>query len=853
MRTFHTQSFTPRNDGARKLAAATRAIMEPVESRLMMSITPVTEQVSAITAKFETVQNQNSGSTAEDPAVWVNATDASLSTVIGTDKQGALTVYGLDGKVIQRITGSGYNSVDVRGNLVAATNLSNNTISFFTVDPATRQLTAANARTIRPNFSGDIYGLAMYQSAESGKTYVFVNNRSGNVEQFEVNAVSGKYDATSVRRFAVGSIAEDMVADDETGALYIAQEDIALWKYGAEPTDGTVRTQVDKVGTGGHLAADIEGLGIYKTANGQGYLIASSQGSSDYAVYDRLTGEYITRFSVSASATVDGAQTSAGLEVTSANLGGDFSGGMFVVSDTKNDTGNENYKLVSWNDIANAQGIPLVIDNVQTPPPVVVTPPPVVEQTFPVISAFNLIDADTGEVLMQLKDGSTVDLSKYAGVKFNIEAVTAPEKGSVKFTFDGFTRVENRAPYRIGGDFGEIALPDFDAGSHSLTATTFNEAGALGEVGNVYTLSFNVITGTTTPPPVTQTPTLTKPSTPTGVSATANGSDSITVKWTAASRATGYKISRSTNGTTYSDVATVGAVTSFTDDNLADSTKYYYKVTAFNAAGSSALSSAVSAYTKAAIDTTPIDDIVQEVTGRPDAKNTGTTGTLQAVDQNTVDWKSNTTYKNLIIKGSVDIRGLSNITFENCVFDAGGSRWGVRADDGAGTNRVFKNCEFKNMASSAIYGGDYAVYNSYVHHSAGDGFKATQNVLIQGCYITMLGMSDGSHADGVQIRDGNNIKIIGNFFDMPIRSDTSTNSSMFLQLDSKNVTFSNNWCIGGNYTVAAYPDSSDNNVKITNNIFYSGTPRFGFGNVSDGVLWSGNVTDSGKTALTNMK
>src|SRR5207253_11081837 len=54
---------------------------------------------------------------------------SSASTIIGTDKQGALTVYSLDGQVVQTITGSGYNNVDVRGNLVAATNLTNNSRS----------------------------------------------------------------------------------------------------------------------------------------------------------------------------------------------------------------------------------------------------------------------------------------------------------------------------------------------------------------------------------------------------------------------------------------------------------------------------------------------------------------------------------------------------------------------------------------------------------------------------------------------------------------------------------------------------------------------------------------------------
>ena len=93
MRTIHTQSPSPRKESpARKLAAATRAVIEPVEARLMMSITPVTEQVAAITAKFETAPTTHTGDSADDPAVWVNPTDASLSASLRSAELGCFRV-----------------------------------------------------------------------------------------------------------------------------------------------------------------------------------------------------------------------------------------------------------------------------------------------------------------------------------------------------------------------------------------------------------------------------------------------------------------------------------------------------------------------------------------------------------------------------------------------------------------------------------------------------------------------------------------------------------------------------------------------------------------------------------------
>ena len=72
-----------------------------------------------------------------------------------------------------------------------------------------------------------------------------------------------------MRQFSVGSTTEGCVADDEVGHFYVAEEDVAIWKYGAEPGAGTSRTKVDGAG-GGRLTADIEGLAIYYASNGTG-------------------------------------------------------------------------------------------------------------------------------------------------------------------------------------------------------------------------------------------------------------------------------------------------------------------------------------------------------------------------------------------------------------------------------------------------------------------------------------------------------------------------------------------------------------------------------------------------------
>src|SRR5215213_11465062 len=108
----------------------------------------------------------------------------------------------------------------------------------------------------------------MYHSAVTGRFYIFVNSEAGEVEQWELLATSeSRVDARKVRSFTVGSQTEGCVADDTAGVLYIAEEAVGIWKYGAEPDANTAGTKVDSAG-GGHLVADVEGLTIADTGKG---------------------------------------------------------------------------------------------------------------------------------------------------------------------------------------------------------------------------------------------------------------------------------------------------------------------------------------------------------------------------------------------------------------------------------------------------------------------------------------------------------------------------------------------------------------------------------------------------------
>lgn len=328
--------------------------------------------VNTVEPVVETEQVEDYGDAADDPAIWVHPTDPELSLVIGAQKKRGIEVYDLSGKRVQVLAMGRTNNVDLRqgvllgGNrrdIVAGSNRDHRTLTLYEIDSATRKLTDVAAAPIATGLR-DPYGLCMYHSAKSGKLYVFINNPdAGEFRQWEIQASGAKLSGKLVREFTVGTQAEGCVADDETGALYIAEEDVGLWRYAAEPDDSSPRRQLDSTGDDGRLKDDVEGVAIYRGKDGAGYLIVSNQGADNYAVYRREgNNDFIGFFSIVANDElgIDGASETDGLEVTSVALGRRFSQGLLVVQDGRNITPvqRQNFKLVSWEHVATALGLP---------------------------------------------------------------------------------------------------------------------------------------------------------------------------------------------------------------------------------------------------------------------------------------------------------------------------------------------------------------------------------------------------------------------------------------------------------------------------------------------------------------
>ncbi|EJL33315.1 3-phytase (myo-inositol-hexaphosphate 3-phosphohydrolase) [Caulobacter sp. AP07] len=327
-------------------------------------------KLTLVTATMETRPVDHGGDAADDPAIYVHPTDPAKSAIIATDKKGGMLVYDLSGKLLQHLPDGKMNNVDLRHGfklagksvtLVTASDRTHKAVAIYTIDPETRLLTSV-ADGVQATGLSDPYGLCMYRNRK-GATFVFISDPNGLVRQWKLVATpAGKVRAQPVRDVKFDTQTEGCVADDETGKLYVAEEDVALWTLGAEPATGTARKAVARVADNPALKDDLEGVGLYAQAGGKGYLVVSSQGNNSYALFRREgDNAYVGSFAVIADGAsgIDGISETDGLEVTSASLGAGLEGGAFVAQDGRNVSPpeNQNFKLVPWSTIARKLGL----------------------------------------------------------------------------------------------------------------------------------------------------------------------------------------------------------------------------------------------------------------------------------------------------------------------------------------------------------------------------------------------------------------------------------------------------------------------------------------------------------------
>lgn len=353
--------------GALVVGRDTLSVRDGTRLRSFRAGRPASATLPIVTARVQTVPVAQGGDSADDPAIWVHPNDPTASLVLGTDKKRGLGVYDLQGRELQFLPVGRINNVDLRQDvrigsermdIAVATQRDEHGIVLFGIG-ADRQVSELARITLGYK---DIYGMCMRRTAQA-EAEVIVNDKDGRFLQVRIERdPGGAIVARRLREFRVASQPEGCVVDEAGGTLFVGEEKRGVWALAAEPTDARASDRRLVLPAGGVLRADVEGMAIHR-GSAQAYLVVSSQGNDSYVVMEatapyRVRGAF--RIGINVGQGIDGASETDGLEVTAAPLGTGFPRGMLVVQDGRKrlPEGPQNFKYVSWEDVARALALP---------------------------------------------------------------------------------------------------------------------------------------------------------------------------------------------------------------------------------------------------------------------------------------------------------------------------------------------------------------------------------------------------------------------------------------------------------------------------------------------------------------
>lgn len=311
----------------------------------------------------------------DDPAIWINRANPAESLILGTDKNvdGALYVFGLDGKVRGDKVVRGLvrpNNVDVAYGLSVAGKATDiavvteryaNRLRVYRL-PDMAPIDGGGAPVFVGEQARDCMGVALYTRASDGAVFAIVSRaetgapRQGYLHQYRlVDDGTGTVRAVFTRAFGAWSGKKEIEAiavDNELGFVYYSDEGVGVRKYHADPLADDAEDELALIGAEG-FAEDHEGISIYPTGKGTGYVLVSDQQRNAFRVFAREGApgkphEHVFLKSVDVSAI-----ESDGSEVTSVALPGFPQGLLVAMSNGKV------FHYYAWEDLAGAGGVEL--------------------------------------------------------------------------------------------------------------------------------------------------------------------------------------------------------------------------------------------------------------------------------------------------------------------------------------------------------------------------------------------------------------------------------------------------------------------------------------------------------------
>ncbi|MDX9799922.1 MAG: phytase [Spirochaetia bacterium] len=314
---------------------------------------------------------------ADDPAVWIHPTNPAKSLIFGVDKSEGLWVWTLDGKELTAVDPSGkVGNVDVRNGFnlggkkvdIVALNLRKvayksrvSKVAIYAINPdwtsgADVLKVLCNGKSSGNDLQTGTYGFTLYKDSAKDKMYIFEapDSEPYMPRQYEIisSANGDSVTVKPVRDLAYsGGVNEGMVADDDEGYVYIAEESYGIHKYLVSPDADPKAVSTFALKSDGYRR-DREGIALYNAGPGKGYLIVVDQAEkaagtfSVYRIYDRITNKLVKTV-VPLNKDGDNLWDDDGVDANGSPLPG-FPHGIVI----GHDGDNSNYPIYDWADFA---------------------------------------------------------------------------------------------------------------------------------------------------------------------------------------------------------------------------------------------------------------------------------------------------------------------------------------------------------------------------------------------------------------------------------------------------------------------------------------------------------------------
>lgn len=348
----------------------------------------------------------------DDAAIWLNQLHPSQSLILGTskvtpsgDRRGGLGVYDLSGRQKQFLLGDKLNNVDVarltspstpeETNWAVSSNRTAKGLDVFSIKSDGRvqkehtiPLIDSQGKSITP------YGLC--SAVRQGQLEVFLPTKKGLLYRFRVNptnpATATLIDTFDLSTFVsadddtfIKSIVEKTArADDELDKLpemlaerfvleactyqrskdhlFVGMENFGIWSINLGAIEGPSFAIFQKISGSWtdidswsqneaipRITDDIEGMDVF-AVDGEEYLVVSSQGISEFILFDLGANKLLGNFKVRLGS--DEVTETDGVAILASPLNEDLPQGVLVVHDDSNTNiegtaENANYKIVS--------------------------------------------------------------------------------------------------------------------------------------------------------------------------------------------------------------------------------------------------------------------------------------------------------------------------------------------------------------------------------------------------------------------------------------------------------------------------------------------------------------------------